>query len=100
MIMSILNQLSADSTLFRYHNVVNLETLHSNMEALSIENRKFFNMQLDSLPVYTYEVNIYMFRNRCKLIFTLSVCQGKLNDNDEKSIIIRQQHDKTVNMCR
>lgn len=77
MIMSILNQLSADSTLFRYHNVVNLETLHSNMEALSIENRKFFNMQLDSLPVYTYEVTIYMFRNRCKLIFTLSVCQGK-----------------------
>lgn len=55
-------------------------------------------MELDSLPVYTYEV-IYMFRNRCKLIFTLSVCQGKLNDNDEKSIIIRQQHDKTVNMC-
>lgn len=99
MIMSILNQLSAVSTLFRYHNLVNLETLHSNMEALSIENRKFFNMQLDSLPMYTYEVT-YMFRKRCKLIFTLSVCQGKLNDNDEKSIIIRQQHDKTVNMCR
>lgn len=39
-------------------------------------------MQLDSLPVYTYEV--YMFRNRCKLVFTLSVCQGKLNDNDEE----------------
>lgn len=52
------------------------------MEALSIENRNFFNMQLDSLPVYTYEV--YMFRNRCKLVFTLSVCQGKLNDNDEE----------------
>lgn len=83
MIMSILYQLSADSTLFRYHNLVNLETLHSNMEALSIENRKFFNMQLDSLPVYTYEVTIYMFRNRCKLIFTLSVCQGKLNDNEK-----------------
>lgn len=83
MIMSILNQLSADSTLFRYHNILNLETLHSNMEALSIENRNFFNMQPDSLPMYTYEVT-YMFRNRCKLIFTLSVCQGKLNDNDEE----------------
>lgn len=42
MIMSILNQLSADSTLFRYHNILNLETLHSNMEALSIENKNFF----------------------------------------------------------
>lgn len=73
MIMLILNQLSVDLILFRYYNLVNFEIFYSNMEVLFIENRKFFNMQLDFLFVYIYEV-IYMFRNRCKLIFILFVC--------------------------
>lgn len=73
MIMLILNQLSVDLILFRYYNLVNFEIFYSNMEVLFIENRNFFNMQLDFLFMYIYEV-IYMFRKRCKLIFILFVC--------------------------